>query len=137
MTYKIHIASKMFLKDPYIVRMDHAESTEANFDLSKFRKILRSAKLMIRDSWGYSHPVFEVTQSEEISVYVNGSRVAGYNSPRIATESTCRSYWAFTNEMDAVQFKLTHGESAKRMHIWPSNTKFTITEYFYDKNTST
>ena len=39
---------------------------------------------------------------------------------------------AYTNEMDALQFRLTVGENALQMHMWPNNIQYTITEYFED-----
>ena len=133
MNYKLHIASKMFLKDPYIVRIVHPESTMVNLDLSKFRQLLKTAKSIIGDSWGYSNPEFEVIKTVESTVVTS----AGVSSFSFSVpEYECHSYWVFTNEMDALQFRLTAGDNAKQMHIWPKKIKFTITEYYNDNNTS-
>ena len=130
MKHKIHIASRMFLSDPYVVRVRHPESISYdNQNLSQFRQLLRTAKLMIRDTWGYSNPVFEIVKSEhEPGIIVGGMTTTQWYTP--LTE--CHSYWVFTNEMDALQFRLTVGENALQMHMWPNNIQYTITEYFED-----
>ena len=124
MSYKLHIASRMFLTDPYVVRVRHPESVSyESQNLSEFRRLLKTAKLMIRDTWGYSNPVFEIikTDGEEFTMFGN----VLFNVP--ITE--CHSYWVFTNELDALQFRLMVGENAIQMHMWPNNIKYTITEY--------
>lgn len=129
MTYKLHIASKMFLINPYVVRVRHPESISYdNQNLSEFRRLLKTAKLMIRDTWGYSNPIFESvkTDGEEFSLF--GS--IKYTVPLIE----CHSYWVFTNELDALRFRLSVGENALQMHMWPTSIKYTITEYFEDIN---
>ena len=107
-----------------MVRVKHPESVSyENQNLSEFRRLLRSAKLMIRDTWGYSNPVFENVRSdgEEIVLFSNFT----YTAPIIE----CHSYWVFTNELDALQFRFMVGENALQMHMWPKNIKYTIYEY--------
>ena len=133
MKYKLHIASRMFLSDPYVVRVKHPESVSyENQNLTEFRRLLRTAKLMIRDTWGYSNPQFEIIKSDSIQAVAFNGQVIPWLNP----VSECHSYWIFTNEMDALQFRLTIGENALQMHMWPKNIKYTITEYYNDENTS-
>ena len=83
MKHKIHIASRMFLSDPYVVRVRHPESISYdNQNLSQFRQLLRTAKLMIRDTWGYSNPVFEIVKSEhEPGIIVGGMTTTQWYTP--------------------------------------------------------
>jgi hypothetical protein len=130
MNYKLHIASRMFLTDPYVVRVRHPESVSYdNQNLSEFRKMLKIAKAQITDTWGYSNPVFEIIKTDgEPGVIFTGITTTQWFTP--TTE--CHSYWVFTNELDALQFRLSVGENALQMHMWPNNVKFTITEYIED-----
>ena len=133
MKHKIHIASRMFLTDPYVVRVKHPESVSYdNQNLTEFRKLLKTAKSQITDTWGYSNPVFETIKSDhEPGMAVNGIQTTQWFMPL----KECHSYWVFTNEMDALQFRLTVGENAIQMHMWPNNIQYTITEYFEDSDT--
>jgi hypothetical protein len=124
MTYKLHIASRMFLTDPYVVRVKHPESVSyENQNLNEFRKMLKLAKAQITDTWGYSNPIFEIVKTAGEVVVLFGTI-----SIDVPVEE-CHSYWVFTNEMDALQFRLTVGENALQMHMWPKNIKYTIYEY--------
>ena len=133
MKSKIHIASRMFLKDPYVVRVSHPECPNSfNISLGEFRKMLKIAKLQITDTWGYSNPRFEIIKSDAMqAVAFNGQQMHWLNPVE-----ECHSYWVFTNDLDALQFRLAVGENALQMHMWPKNIKFTITEYYNDENTN-
>ena len=133
MRQKLHISSRMFLKDPYVVRVTHPESpNESDMNLGEFRKMLRTAKLTIADTWGYSNPAFEVTKSDTQQMLVNGNTRVWH----MPVTFECHSYWVFTNELDALHFRLSVGENALQMHMWPTKIKYTITEYYNDENTS-
>jgi hypothetical protein len=100
-----------------------------NLDLAEFRKLLKTAKSMITETWGYSNPDYFIVRTTEVNlISING--VGSF--PTTVPEYECYSYWAFTNDMDATQFRLTVGDSARRMQIWPTRVKFTITEYIED-----
>ena len=124
MNYKLHIASRMFLSNPYVVRVKHPESvSHENIKLGEFRKMLKTAKTQITDTWGYSNPEFEIVKTAGEILVLFGS--VSVDMP----VSECHSYWVFTNEMDALQFRLSVGENALQMHMWPTNIKYTIYEY--------
>jgi len=129
MKHKLHIASRMFLTNPYVVRVKHPESISyENQNLSEFRKMLKLAKTQITDTWGYSNPAFEIVKTEWEEVKTHNQAWINH-SPTVIE---CHSYWVFTNELDALQFRLSVGENAIQMHMWPTNIKYTITEYFED-----
>ena len=124
MTVKMHFQSRMFLSNPYVVRIKHPDSTQMNMKLGEFIKYRKMAKEQVKATWGYSDPVFEIIKSDnEQTLSLFGHNVT-YNIPI----EECHSYWVFTDEADALQFRLTAGESI-HMHMWPTRIKFTIYEY--------
>jgi hypothetical protein len=131
MKYKLHIASNMFLANPYVVRVRHPESLSAeNMNLAEFRRLLKMAKNSTVSSWGYSNPMHEVVKSDGETLSFGGGFCI--NLPTFE----CHSYWVFTNELDALQFRLSTGENALQMHMWPTRIKYTIIEYYNDKDTN-
>jgi len=124
MTVKMHLQSRMFLSNPYVVRIKHPESTQTDMKLGEFFKYLKIAKKQVKATWGYSNPIIEIIKSDyEQTLSLFGTNVT-YNMPI----EECHSYWVFTDEADALQFRLAAGESI-HMHMWPSTIKFTIYEY--------
>jgi hypothetical protein len=127
MNFKLHIKTPMFLHNPYVVRVVHTDSTPDNIKLVEFMQYRKKAKQEITSTWGYSDPTFEIIKSDNAETLTLFGHTVTYNSPI----QRCHSYWVFTDEADALQFRLTAGESIK-MHMWPKKILFTI--YEYDKN---
>jgi hypothetical protein len=127
MTYKIHIKSRMFLHNPYVVRVTHTDCTHANMNLAEFMKFRKKAKQEIKATWGYTDPAVETVKTNNTETLNIFGHISTYNVPI----EKCHSYWVFTDEADALQFRLTAGESIN-MHMWPHKILFTI--YEYDKN---
>ena len=119
MKKKMHFASRMFLDEPYVVRIEHAKGDGNFMDLTEFRKTLRRQRSIMQATWGYTDPIWEKVSVNDVDNYF------AWYSP----DFYLRSYWVFSDELDALQFRLSVGESAKQMFIWPQNTKFTITEF--------
>ena len=122
MKTKLHLQSKMIIPDPYVVRVTY-ENTGVplrSYSLSGFRKYLSQLKSMVKDTWGYSNPEWETERQIQEFAYKN---------TWIAPNFYFRSYWVFTNELDALQCRITIGDSAQRVFMWPHDIKFTITEY--------
>ena len=108
---KIHVQVKNFIKNPYVVRLDHNIAPNgAIADYMGFRKIISRTRQSCAKTWGYSNATPERTATDDTT-----------------TVYTMRSYWLFQDEMDALQFKLIHTE-AVRMIIWPKIINFTIYE---------
>ena len=124
MTLRMHFNSSMFLPSPYVVRIKHTDSTRDNLNLSEFIKYRKIAKEQIKSTWGYSNPAFEIIKTNNEQVLSFFGHNVTYNMP----VEECHSYWIFTDEADALQFRLTAGESI-HMHMWSSKIKFTIYEY--------
>lgn len=127
MTFKLHIRSPMFLHNPYVVRVAHPDSTQMDMKLAEFMQFRKKAKQEIKATWGYSDPTFEIVKTNNTETLTLFGHTVVYNAPI----EKCHSYWVFTDEADALQFRLTAGESI-HMHMWPKRILFTI--YEYDKN---
>ncbi len=126
MSKKLHVASDVIFDNPYVVRVNHTESTNGNYNLLEFRKILKLAKELIHGTWGYSNAEYEEL--------VDKSDVRHGGLSIIVHKYECRSYWVFKDNIDALQFRLTVGDKATHVHMWPTKIKFTITEYTNDDN---
>lgn len=123
---RIHQNSKLLIVNPYVVRVNHG-GDGYNLDYKEFRKMLSLCKNIATSSWGYSNPETEIKHEETTNVT---SIFAGIQQQLIYAPMTATmiSYWAFSSEEDALQFRLTLGDSAKRCHMWPSDRPFTIYE---------
>jgi hypothetical protein len=129
---KFHINVPLFITNPYVVRLDHNTATGSfNIDILEFRKILKIAKTCTTNTWGYSSPEIEhVTIPEESRpVQIIPPSAQQYTLNFSTEQMIYRSYWVFKDEMDALQFRLTVGETARHVYMWPTNVKFTIQEY--------
>ncbi len=125
MKTKLHLQSKMIIPDPYIVRVTYESPGVplSSYNLGPFRKYLTQLKSMVKDTWGYSNPEWETEKQEQEFVY---------GKLWVQPNFHFRSYWMFTNELDALQCRLTIGTESQQVFMWPSNIKFTITEYLED-----
>lgn len=117
MKTKIHIQVFNFIRNPYVVRVDHGDTA----DLLNFRKLLRLAKNNTA-TWGYSNPEMEYLNPKETASTPN---VFNFSFPTLLY----RSYWIFSDDTDALSFRLSAGENAKQVYMWPKSVKFTITEF--------
>jgi hypothetical protein len=123
---QLHIGVKIFFENPYVVCLEHTGFNFPNMNLSGFRKILKSTRNLIQGTWGYSNPEFETLALKESDLDANGlpTLASLFTSP----EFRLRSYWVFKDEIDALQFRLSVGETARRVHMWPQDKTFTIYE---------
>jgi hypothetical protein len=108
---RIHTASKIFFPNPIVVRLDFTEvaADMAGVELLKIRK--RAYKL-IYGTWGHSGLEYDSFMGSDGS----------YNS-------YARAYFCFSDEMDALQFRLTVDSRAIQVKMWPKSITFTIHEY--------
>jgi hypothetical protein len=120
MTKKLHVRTKIFFDNAYVVRVDHEEAgTSFNDPLPKSFTDLRSrAYKLIEGTWGFSRPVHEFIRGES-----DGTAL----SSLFDGKSVLRSYWCFKSDIDALQFRLMAGNGAKQVHLWPEKW-FTIHE---------
>jgi hypothetical protein len=126
MVKKIHIKSQMFLPAPYVVRVDHKHHNSYELDLTEFYKLLRRTRTTILATWGYSDPELEVASTE---IDEKSSKAWNQLLNIIDTTTSLRSYWVFTDEVDALQFRLGLPEVATQVFMWPYKKVFTIYEY--------
>jgi len=123
---RIHQNSKLLIVKPYVVRVHHA-GTGYDLDYMEFRKILRMCQNIASSTWGYSNPETETRYSGELKAVTSVS----FQPQNIFLDPyvvEMISYWAFSSEEDALQFRLTLGDKATRVHMWPSQIAFTIYE---------
>lgn len=125
----MHINAKMFIPNPYVIKVYHPDISAISADMTEFRRVLKNARISAGDTWGYSNPGGEhisLTQEEfnrkqfPTSPYVNVHTLSNY---------LFFSYWFFKDDQDALQFRLITGNTAKQVFIWPSSRTFTITEF--------
>lgn len=128
MTKRIHPNSRIFFSNPYVLRLTPEESMQMDAD---WRSLTRKAYKQIAGTWGHT-----ALSTEYIQPYIAFS---GMNAQQLAAPFTCntykkRGYFCFKDELDALQFRLMVDSAAVRVHIWPSNCKFTIYEYVDDES---
>ncbi len=123
MKYKIHVAAPIkLIHKPFMVRVNHGTNDHNSMELIEFRKILRKVQNTCTGTWGYTQIL------REYDVNKDAHKPSIYSwVPDTITFS--RSYWAFSDDADVLQFILTVGQSAKRVYMWPKGLRFTITKY--------
>lgn len=135
MKYKLHVATKLFIKNPYMICVDH-EQTEysGHVNLHGFRRQLKHTKSIMNATWGYTSPEWKTIESPPPSgPLINVLKGCHIANP-FAINMRLISYWAFSDEQDALQFLLGQNSESKRIYMWPSNLKFNITEFLKDSN---
>jgi hypothetical protein len=101
----IHTHTKICFVNPIVVKITFEDIDLA---VSVHSKICRSLYKLVKDTYGYTTDTsFEVSDSEH-----------AYDCKKV-------SYFCFKDELDALQFMLTHKNIAKRVKIWPE-VYFTI-----------
>ncbi len=125
MTRKITLNSKITFTNPYVIKIRHSIIENDVLSLPKFFTTLqRAKKIYTGTTWGYSNPEMGPSSNKTTVVIHNGNQM---QIPWIDYD-LC-SYWVFKDEQDALQMRLTIGEYAQKVIIWPSSIKFTIYEY--------
>lgn len=126
---KMHFQTRLFIPNPYVVRVDHGTGDGFHFDLKEFRRVLSSLKKTVTSTWGYSDPIWErhiLPEDNTLTI----STPTYYNAVNVHVfENRQVSYWVFSDTIDALQLKLIVGDKSMSTQMWPSNLKFTITEY--------
>jgi len=125
MAKRLYTNSKIIVPDPYVIRVDH------NFqegDLISFRRFTKIARERVHGTWGYTNPVTETVRLGPDDPDPIG---ALFNSN---VEFKVRSYWFFEDKMDATAFRLSIGETALHVFMWPQALKFTVFEVVDDES---
>lgn len=119
-TLRVITPNGKLFPNPYVVKM-----VSKQYDITEFIKILQQAKKMFTvESWAYS-PVQTVTI---ININPIPWIVNGHSRPGPKWNEEYASYWAFSDEQDALQFRFKFKDSTHAI-IWPSRTRFTIIDY--------
>lgn len=124
MTKKLHTKSKIFFKNPYVVRVQFDPNTREDVEQA-YRKIWKRAYREIKGTWGYSPLELEHVPSKA------EDNTAGFNGVNLqmlfGTNFFYRGYFCFKDEIDALQFRLSIDTTSTHVNMWPSRL-FTIHE---------
>lgn len=103
--------SKINVSRPYVVMVEF----DGNPDTEdfKFKKFLRGLTKSFGSTWGYSSINQEYTGRDKHNVPVY----------------KYRGYVFFSDEVDALSFRLKYGQKAQQVLIWPKTVTFTIYDY--------
>lgn len=139
MTRRLHTNSKIFFKDPYVLRLDYSPDI-VDVD-SNYRTLIRRAYRLMQGTWGYSI-IFR--EHAKIKNDYNQTFPPGPNHFKGMAQNLVisslfnpdwvlipRAYLCFEDKDDALQFRLSVAESALHVKIWPS-CLFTIHEVLKD-----
>lgn len=122
--HRIHSGSKIFFPDPYVVRVEYAIPGDYSEDMRNFQKLTRATYKLIKGTWGYCMP--EEEQVDGFSKLDKSGQLSfSFNENY---KQMLRGYFAFKEEMDALQFRLSIDVTSVRVNIWPYRY-FTIHEY--------
>lgn len=126
MKKKLHIDSKIFFPNPYVVMLEH--NSYEDVEPWHFQKLTRKVYRLIKGTWGYCKPEPEYKfpeKDEKKSPTL--PLLSGKFIPIHNMDSIYRSYWVFKDEIDALQFRLMIGEKSDHVYMWPKRY-FTIHE---------
>ena len=140
MTRLLHTRSKIFLTNPYVIRIEYGSDLPLDHSEADYRKLMRRAYKLISGTWGYTTLEYEELTPSPLAgkwpPHVAQTPVFGANNliPIFGAMlmpqwvHVARAYVCFKDEDDALQFNLMSGAKAMRAHMWPSNRFFTIHE---------
>ena len=120
MNRKLHTSSKIFFPNPYVVRLDY-ENTSMEDAQASYRKTMRNAYRLFSSTWGYSTLEYEGAHMDD-TITLNGL-------PTFSFITYIRGYACFSDELDALQFRLSLPNNAIQVRMWPKNRLFTIHEF--------
>jgi hypothetical protein len=125
MVSRLHTKSKIIIPDPFVIRVDHDFSAG---DFSAFRHFPKLARQRAFSTWGYSQPINETVRLKKQEPILNNAQLlASIFDNDVAV--IVRSYWFFEDKMDATSYRLSIGEKAQHVHMWPETLLFTIFEH--------
>jgi hypothetical protein len=137
MTRRLHIKSKLFFSEPYVVRLDYAGRSENEY-LKEHSALVRKAYKHFKGTWAHSSVEFETVKiKDEFNnpappgpghfVGMTPAMILGslFDPDYIQVP---RAYFAFKDSIDALQFRLTIESKAIQVKMWPSTKLFTIHE---------
>lgn len=130
---RLHTNSKIFFPDPYMVRVEFADTGMDDANL-QYRKITRSAYKLLKGTWGYSNLEMEVWQIDSQDQSDISLTALAHNQTQLTASlftanyiSVLRAYVCFAEEADALQFRLSISAKSRHVKMWPKK-EFTIHE---------
>jgi len=133
----LHTRVKVPFANPYVVRVQYESDVTEEAAHAMFRKTMRTAYRLIEGSWGYSSLEYEeVKVKDEFNhpAPPGPGHFAGmHQQVQIASlfnpdyQRRLRAYIVFTDELDALQFRLSIDTNSVQVKMWPQRW-FTIHE---------
>ena len=133
MTKRLFTQSKIYFNNPYVVRVDHEDAVGfawGELESVSYRTLVKQIRNSIHGTWGYSKQIMEQTPVDS-AANISFNNVFGTMATSYSKSIIC-SYWCFKDEMDALQFRLTIGNNARQVLMWPDRIRFTIYELIED-----
>lgn len=132
MTKKLHTRTKIFFRDPYVVRVEYGGDIPDSDAQASYRKLTRRTYKEIQGTWGYSPLEYEQTHARQEPQIVTTAGFNGANVNLIIQSLfdngfVLRGYFCFKDEMDALQFRLSIDTTSRQVKMWPERW-FTIHE---------
>lgn len=138
MTKLLHTKTKIFFRDPYVLRMEYGTDISRENAEANYRKLTRSAYRLLQGTWGYSALEYEICQVKNEHGHTappGPNHFNGMNHNQVIASlfnpdwaQVLRAYLCFKDEADALQFRLSISTAAIQVQMWPSRF-FTIHEY--------
>jgi len=133
---RLHSRTKIFFPNPYVFRLEYPllNSDEA---MAEYIKLTRQAYKLLKGTWGYCQ-----LQEEQVKIKDEFKHTAQLISSHFAGLSpilqiaalfnsdyqrVLRGYICFSDELDALQFRLSISTNAIQVSMWPERW-FTIHE---------
>jgi len=134
MVKKLHTNTKIFFPDPYMVRIEFADTVQHEAE-AEYRKITRSAYKLIKGTWGYTQLEYESWQTKNDTepydpvLTTTSASLSNIFSSLFDNNyiTRLRGYICFADEMDALQFRLSISARSQQVTMWPKR-EFTIHE---------
>lgn len=130
----LHTRTKIFFPNPYVVRIEYGNNIPMDRNEADYRKIIRNTYKLTHGTWGYSGLGYEQTNDYNtlsiIQANFNGLNQQNIINPLFGIEriNSLRGYLCFTDELDALQFRLSVGTNTTQVKMWPARCFFTIHE---------
>jgi hypothetical protein len=123
---RLYTGYKIFFENPYVLRIEFPAKCSYAEAVMEFGRLHRRAYKLIEGTWGYSK-----VNAEEIRAF-NMDDLFNADDPH----TRYRGYLCFSDEEDALYFRLSISDKAQRVMLWPGDITFTIHEVIEETDES-
>lgn len=126
---RLHAKTKIFFPSPYMVRVEFPHEMSMETALLEYRKTVRKAYKLLTGTWGYCQLETEQVKIKDEFKHLTPPGVGHFGgmTPGVIISSLfdpdyqyrIRGYICFSDELDALQFRLTINTNAIRVMMWP------------------